>query len=72
LGSRLSTRSSYSVPEYETPDLPSRNNEQVERAIQYNIKDVSSVIFSCDFYSLIIIFLCDGKEKKHPNYPKIS
>jgi hypothetical protein len=41
LGTRLSTRSSYSVPEYEAQDLPGRNNEQVERAIQYNIKDVS-------------------------------
>lgn len=37
----MSTRSSYSVPEYETHDLSSRNNEQMERAIQYNIKEVN-------------------------------
>ena len=38
----MSSRSSYSVPEYETHDLSTRNNEQLERAIQYNIKEVSS------------------------------
>ncbi|CAF0801349.1 unnamed protein product [Adineta steineri] len=37
---RLSTRSSYSVPEYETNDIPSSNNEQVEQAIQYYIKEM--------------------------------
>jgi hypothetical protein len=49
LGMGLSKRSSYSVPEYETHDLPNRNNEQVERAIQYNIKDMLTSSPGCIF-----------------------
>ncbi|CAF4870237.1 unnamed protein product, partial [Rotaria sp. Silwood1] len=37
---RLSTRSSYSVGEYETNDSPCRNNEKVAQAIQYHIKQM--------------------------------
>ncbi|CAF0736235.1 unnamed protein product [Rotaria sordida] len=40
LDPRLSTRFSYSVPEYETNDLSCRNNEEVAQAIQYHIKQM--------------------------------
>ncbi|UJR37223.1 hypothetical protein I4U23_029932 [Adineta vaga] len=40
IGPRLSTRSSYSVAEYENNDVPSRNNEQVGEAVQYYIKEM--------------------------------
>lgn len=50
---RFSTRSSYSVPDYETNDSTSRNNEQIEQAIQYHIKHVSMIIFLSPAFILV-------------------
>ncbi|CAF4768592.1 unnamed protein product, partial [Rotaria sp. Silwood1] len=40
LGHRISTRSSYSVQDNESNELQSRNNEQIERAVQYYVKEM--------------------------------
>ncbi|CAF4043900.1 unnamed protein product [Rotaria sp. Silwood2] len=40
LGYRVSTRSTYSVPDNESNELQSRNNEQIERAVQYYVKEM--------------------------------
>ncbi|CAF1223073.1 unnamed protein product [Rotaria sordida] len=40
LGYRISTRSSYSVPDNESNELQSRNNEQIEQAVQYCVKEM--------------------------------
>ncbi len=46
LGYRISTRSTHSVPDYESNEVQSRNNEQIEQEVQYNIKQVEAPFFS--------------------------